>query len=886
MGTPRWAAVLLRLLAPPGEADDVLGDLEEAHLRRLRRHSRAIARVLTSIETLEMCAALTRVRVGRLWIKGNDIVQDYKLGFRMLVKYPGLTLAGGLALAIAIGIGASWYDVMGDFLRPSMPLPDGEHLVEIEMRNIAGGGDERRLLHDFQTWKRDVRSVVDLGAYRTVERNLTLGTARPEPVTIAETTASAFHVARVPPLVGRPLLEADERPGAPAVVVLGYSVWQQHFGGREDAIGRTIQLGHTTTTVVGVMPEGFAFPINHKLWVPLHLQPSGYSPLDGPAVRIFGRIAPAATQAQANAELTTIAERMAADSPQTHGQLRPRVLAYGGESPGDVTWMEFAVTHLPILLVLIVACTNVGTLIYARTATREAEIATRHALGAGRGRIVSQLFVEALVLASAAAIVGLVVADRVVRWGMNVYYAGQNGGPPFWFNPGLKPTTVLYATALTMAGAAILGVLPGLKATSARVHTQLRNLGVGGSTLRFGKLWTTAMIVQVALTVICIPPAMGINEEAWRDRRIRERFPSEQYLAMRVEFDREGARGPVADNSEAARSVTLEQTYAELERRIAQEPDVRGVTFGDRLPGMGVAVRTAELEVSPGAAPLLIPNLWMTRVGPRFFQTFDIALLAGRDFHEGDRTSDTHAVLVNEAFARQYLNGASPIGHRVRYANTSTSDPQPWFEIVGLVRDIGMTPTDSGEAPYLFTPASLATTSPIVMAVRVTTNPTALAPRVRAIVANLDLGLRLDEVRSLDDIAWTVDVPMMVGAGTIASVVILGLFMSAAGIFSLMSVSVARRTREIGLRTALGATRARVLGNVFSYAFLLVGSGIAAGNAVILLIVGLSDEVSLAAVDDALLMTSAVMLGVGLLACIEPARRALRIQPTDALKEA
>ena len=166
-------------------------------------------------------------------------MQDHRLGFRMLVKYPGLTLAGGLALAIAIGIGAGWYDLSGDLLRPTLPLPEGDRIVEVEMRDSAASEDERRLLHDFLIWRRDVRSIEDLGAYRTLERNLILGDARPEPVTVAEMTASAFRLARVPPLLGRPLLDGDEQPGAPPVVVLGYGVWQRRFGGRADAIGQT-----------------------------------------------------------------------------------------------------------------------------------------------------------------------------------------------------------------------------------------------------------------------------------------------------------------------------------------------------------------------------------------------------------------------------------------------------------------------------------------------------------------------------------------------------------------------------------------------------------------------------------------------------------------------
>jgi putative ABC transport system permease protein len=809
-------------------------------------------------------------------------LQDYKLAFRMLMKFPGLTIAGGLALALAIGIGAGWYDFTRDFLRPPIPLPDGDRIVEIEMRNAQAGGDERRVLHDLMIWQRDVRSLEELGAYRTVERNLVLGDAPAESVTLAETSAAAFRIARVPPVLGRPLLDADEQPGAAPVVVLGYSVWQRLFAGRTDVIGRTIRLGGTMTTVVGVMPESFAFPINHRLWIPLQLRPSGYAALEGPAVRVYGRIAPGATQAQANAELATLAERAGAASPETHEHLRPRVLAYGGESPGDRSLLERVVRHLPILFVLIVACANVGTLIYARTATREAEIATRYALGASRTRIVAQLFVEALVLAAMAAIVGLTGAHWALKWGVTAYYGGMTEALPFWLDPGLKFTTVIFAAALTLASAAILGVLPALKVTGAHAQTQLRNLGTGGSTLRFGPFWTTAMIAQVALTVILLPPAMGISEEAVRDRIIRQRFPAEQYLTVRVDLDAVATTG----ESTAASDARLVQIYQELERRIREQANVVDVTFGDRLPGMEPDVGRGEVEVSTTSELVEIPDLWMAAVGPRYFESFDIPLVAGRDFHDGDRTGDTRTAIVNEAFARRYLEGASPVGGRVRFASSGSAKPEPWFEIVGMVRDIGMTPTDLGEAPYLFTAATPTSANPLVLGVRVSGDPAALAPRLRAIAAGLDVGLRLEEVRPLDESVWRVDIPMVVGASAIVGIVSLGLFMSASGIFSLMSVSIARRTREIGLRTALGASRLRLLGDVFRRALVLVGSGIAAGNLVLIFFVWLSDEADLADIGRALLVTSSVMLAVGLLACLEPARRALRIHPSDALKEA
>jgi hypothetical protein len=389
------------------------------------------------------------------------------------------------------------------------------------------------------------------------------------------------------------------------------------------------------------------------------------------------------------------------------------------------------------------------------------------------------------------------------------------------------------------------------------------------------------MLFEVALTVICIPVAWSFAEEPLRDRRIRAQFPADQYLAAYLEMDREAAAVP--DGGETAFRARLEQTYRELERRVAQEPGVVAVTFGNRLPGMSPLWRRAEIEASDGSAPIRVRNLWTSAVGSGYFEAFDKAIVAGRAFHDGDRTASATTVLVNEAFARQYTKGASPIGRRVRYTTDDPPRPGPWFEIVGMVEDVGMTPTNRGEAAYVYRAVSPATASPLVMGVRMAGDPASLTPRLRSIAASLDPGLRLDEVRTLDEFVWREDAPYMMIAGASAAVVGLGLFMSAAGIFSLMSVSVARRTREIGLRTALGASPARLLAGIFRRALVLVGSGVAVGNLAILAVTLGTGAGELA---EALPITSAVMLTVGLLACVEPARRALRIQPADALKEA
>lgn len=268
------------------------------------------------------------------------MLQDYRLGLRMLLKYPGLTIAGGLALAIAIGVGAGYYDLIGKVLSPTIPLPEGDRLVLIETQNTLTNEPEPRVVRDFLEWRRELRTVEDLGAYRTDTRNLIVGNTKerrqgvpgdraPEPIQTAELTAAAFGTARVPPLFGRrALLDSDETPGAPSVVVLGYDVWQRALGGRQDVVGSVVTLGNTPATVIGVMPKGFGYPVNHDAWMPLSLRAS-YGPLEGAAVSVIGRLAPGVAREQANAELRVFGERTAGAFPATHEHLRPSVRRLG-----------------------------------------------------------------------------------------------------------------------------------------------------------------------------------------------------------------------------------------------------------------------------------------------------------------------------------------------------------------------------------------------------------------------------------------------------------------------------------------------------------------------------------------------------------------------------
>ncbi len=823
------------------------------------------------------------------------MLQDYKLGLRMLVKYPGLTLAGGLSLAIAIGIGAGCYDVVGKVFAPTIPLPEGDRLVSIETQNTETNEPEPRVLHDFIAWRRGLQTIEDLGAYRTQTRNLVIGDAPPQPIQVAELTAAAFAAARTSPLLGRSILNSDDTAGAPGVVVLGYDVWQRSLGGREDVLGSVVKLGDTPATVIGVMPKSFGYPVNHDAWTPLSLRAS-YDALEGDAISVIGRLAPGVSRQQADAELRVLGERMAAALPATHSRLRPRVVKLGN-APDHLDIAQLALRNLPALLVLGIACLSVGTLIYARTATREGEMAVRSALGASRARIMTQLFVEALVLASVAAPVGLVAADRLLAWGIE----GANratGGAPFWMTPGLELSTIVYAGGLALVSAAMLSLLPALKVTRTRTQPYLANLGTGGSTLRFGRIWTGAMIVQLALTAIGIPVALESVGQTSRKVQTRAEFPSGEHLAARIDVG-----GPFAGETMPAFHERRATTFETFAGRIAQEPGVVAVTYSDR-PVWAGAARFGEVEPPSGAKPAYDGRFPMWAVDPAFFETFDRPVVAGRAFHDGDINSDARTLIVNEAFGRAFARKTgigSPIGARLRFAVSSAADDevgaqpkawQPWGDIVGVVRDFGLDPDDNGdEQPHVFRAVSAGALPSLAMSVRMRGNPARLAARLPLIAATVDPRLLVQDPLPMKESIRQRDQFLLVTVAAQVAVTVVILFLSGLGIFSLVSISVSRRTREIGLRAALGATPRQVLARILSRALTLMGSGTAAGAALLMWSLALGAGPSGRPAEDVplfagyLVMTSAVMLAACLLACIGPARRALSISPADALRE-
>jgi putative ABC transport system permease protein len=807
---------------------------------------------------------------------------DWKLGARMLVKYPGLSIIGGLTLAVAIGIGAGWFEVTQQILKPRLPLDEGDRVVRIENWDAAASEVEARSLYDFQIWSEQLTTIRDAGAYRTFERNLITPDGGAFPATVAEISPSAFLLTRVPPLLGRTLDESDAEPGAADVVVLGYDVWQSRFNGDGSVVGRTARIGRTPATIVGVMPERFGFPVSHQLWTPLRI--GNTAPRAGPEVRIFGRLADGATLESAQAELTTIGQRVAVTSVATHAQLRPRVFPYAAPPPGGAETVILRLSNIAAWLILAAACANVATLLFARTATREAEIVVRTALGASRARVMMQLFTEALVLCAVAALVGLTAASFAIEQAVRLFIdAEQSVRLPFWWEFGIRPATVLYTAALAIGGAALVALLPALRATGPRVQTALTTAG-SGTSMRFGGVWSAMIVLQVATAALCLP--LGVFAVIWTLNDQDSAFPTHEYLTFRPELDRDVALDPTGEVDDAGYRAHLVSVYEELERQLEAEPSVAAVTFANGLPGMSLPLRQVEAQRGSDPPFLVDANIEGDRVriaavDVGFFDAFRLPVLAGRAFQAGD-VDAKNAVIINETLARNV--GGNPLDVRIRFVGWG-ADPQAesWYDVVGVVRDVGM------EAPapdFVFQPASAADVAPLYIAIHARGGAAALAPRVRTLAAQVEPGLRLYDLLALDEVVRRRRLPEFQGMFAVVALTLLVMALSAAGLYSLVSVAVTRRTREIGIRLAIGASPRALLAALFARAAAQVGIGIVAALVLLPLLMtalGIS-ELPIGFVLRAMLVAAGGMLLVGLVACAVPARRALRIQPTEAVK--
>jgi predicted permease len=720
------------------------------------------------------------------------------------------------------------------------------------------------------------------------ERSIAVGAGPGQPETVANVTASTFALTRVPALMGRPLLEADERGDAQEVVVVGYDFWKNKLDGAADAIGRVIRISGTPVTIVGVMPRGYGFPQRNGVWRPLHLE---RIPEASPSLRyVLGRLAPGHTRAEATAQVAAIGVRAATMFPETRKNVRVQVLSLPdavSELP-DAAALILASVNVFLVLLAALLCGNVAMLLFARAVSRERELLVRAALGASRGRLILQFFAEALLLCAVGAVVGLTVARFMLArtWTM---IEGQTGPLPFYIDTSLSTTTILYAIGLTLLAAAIAGVVPALKVTSGGAERRLRAASGGGGGLHFGGVWTVVIVAQIALTTLLPWPLLGLGEDVGRNKPAG--FPAEAFLTATLEMDRFDGIAASGDTVPATRALRLEERYRALADRLRQDPGVLDVTYADQMPQLTNGRNFIEMD--PGPAGERDEHcadgyscVGVVSVDPRFFDVVGAPVVRGRSLTTADAELGTRVVLVNETFVDEVLGGRNPLGRRFRFSSTREPTAESWYEIVGVVPDLSVSEKGTSyDRKRIYKTTLPRGTAPLRVAIHVRGDPERYAVRLRELGQATDPALRVIDPKPLPRLVSTTSAGMSYGFELMVSLTLVTLMLSLAGVYAVTAFAVAKRTREIGVRVALGARPLDVLTIVFKRPFVQMALGIGVGA---ILGFGLAnDDVSAVHLDvlghAALFALSTILCCV--LACIVPTRRALRIQPTEALKD-
>ncbi|MDF2771831.1 MAG: MacB-like periplasmic core domain protein [Geminicoccaceae bacterium] len=808
---------------------------------------------------------------------------DVKLGFRMLPKHPMLNLAAVFALAVGIPVGLA-PSHLARALEAPLPGDSDNRVRAIRHWDPLSAGVAPTWDGDFTFWAQTLRSFSSLGAFRTSGYNVASADGRggAAPAAGAQLSSSVFQMLGTRPLLGRVLEAADFAAGAPDVVVIGHSLWSSRFGQDPEVLGRSIRIGRNLHVVVGVMPDGFAFPTNEALWLPLRLTSVG-GLSERMRVQVLGRLADGVSAHQAQAEISShgppppISVATASEARE-RARLRAEVVPFGllylGLPAGGLASLpEFRYVQALMFVLLLVACGNVAMLVFARTATRLRELAIRTALGASRARIISQIFVEALLLAVIAAGVGVLVFD----WALDhVNLAGLAGESqlPYWLSLGLTGETVLSALAFAAVSATVAGVLPAIVITGRGISQNIRV----GSRVRFGRLTGALVVADIAVSVAAVGMAFAVSGHA-TDLEAANRatgIPASEYLA--VEF-----RLP-----EGARTSTQRELVAALER----EPGVRRVAVGDVLPRMEHRSRPYELDGVERASDAPLRWTRLARVDVDFFDALGAPILGGRDFVRTDAGEGSRVAIVNTAFVQRALEGQDPIGRRVRLAtmsNTGDTGNAAWYEIVGVVGPLGVNVlnADRGEAVYL--PAAPGTINPMQLAVHVGVRPASLTPRVRELAMAVDPGLVMGRASVLSDVRqgdWYLVMGLAAGLLVLVGVLIA---LATSGLYAMLSLSVSERTREIGIRSALGASRRGLLLTILKRSLVQIGLGAVIGLPIaarsVFELTGTPEGGGsvLQSMAVALGLSTGIVLLVGLSSCLVPTRRVLAIEAREAM---
>ncbi len=800
--------------------------------------------------------------------------RDLKFAVRSLLKAPSFALIAILTLALGIGVVATVFSAVNAILIKPLPLMQHQdRLVSVEHFVKNGGGKDMGFDYPgFVDARKQLTTIEGLG----ISQGMTMivsGAEKPERYLGAAVQADLFDSLGVKPLLGRSLRLDENEVGAAPVVLLGYDLWQQRYGGSPGLVGQTIQVNGLVATVVGVMPKGWRYPEEADLWLPLRMTEKE-SPRASFDFTPVGRLKKGATLAQANAELALFAKNLAQAHPAIYDGSSFRAVLMRDEMTKDSRSITLLLMGA-VLFVQLIACANVANLLLARGATRTKEFGIRIALGAGRGRLVRQLLVESALIGLAGSAGGLLFAI----WGIDLMLSLIPVAIPFWIQINLDGGVVVFAIATGLVSSLLFGLLPALRVSHPDLTEVLKE---GGRTSSGGargqRLRDYLVVSEVAFALILLIGAGLLMRSFLNLERADVGIVSKNVLTFRVGL-------PTAQFPDPK---VAKRFFENLIPALDAIPGVESAGATNRLPTSGGGVYAFNLEGEPRPKSIQdFRTASIVTIAPGYLQTLQIPLLRGRDFSPNDKEGQPLVALVDQRGAHQLFRGENPIGKRFAQPG-NPGEPPKWIEIIGVVGNVTYDRlTRKQDHPTFYFPQAQAPENFMSAVVRTDGAPAAFANLARQAVLSVNKEIPIYNVKLMSQVVkesyWD-----RVFFGTLfTAFAVLALFLASIGLYGVMSYSVRQRTQEIGVRMALGAQARDVLSLVTFQGLRLIGLGLVIGLAgayfVMQLLRGNLQQIS---AHDPLTFVALplLLLVVGLLACYLPARSATRLDPVEALR--
>jgi putative ABC transport system permease protein len=800
----------------------------------------------------------------------RTLFADLRYGLRILRQAPAFTVIAITALALGIGANTAIFSTLDSVVLRALPYRDPDRVMMVfEDAPALGYRNNTPAPANYFDWKDQNHVFTDMAAGRFRGYSLT-GDGTPEQLRGQMVTANFFSVLGVPPVVGRTFSEAEDRDGA-QVVVISDRLWQRRYAGDPARLNQPIVLDGSKYTVVGVMPRDFVFrDQTNDFWVPIHFTPADRAMRGSHFLFVVARLKPDATLVRAREEMISIAKRLEQQYPDLNDRTSAAVVPIKEFLLGN-TRLALFVLMAAAGFVLLIACANLASLLLARAVARKKELAVRAALGAGRTRLVRQMITEATMLSLAGGTLGLLFALA----GMQILAHLVPSGLPTTAKPQLDPRLLLFTLALSILTGLIFSIIPAIQAARASVNDALKQGGRSGADTRGRNTRDVLVVVEVAAALVLLTGAGLMIQTMTRLRSLELGFRPDHLLTLHTPL------GHKYDD------VVKSTDY--INRVVAQAsvlPGVESAAFGSTLPFLSIGNTRGYIVEGQPVDRNFYPDALFRPGSTKYLQTMGARLVDGRFFTDADAALSIPPVIINETFARHYWPHESAVGHRLSFNRT----PPTWRTIVGVVADVRERGYDQATKPELYATVSAVNDgyTPDYLVLRTQGDPNALVQSARRIIASVDAEQPVSEVRTMDEIVDLNVADRQQQMTLLGSFAALALILASIGLYGVLSYAVTQRSREIGLRMALGASASSVIRMIVGRGLALTGAGLAIGTITALIATRAMKNLlyGVAATDPLTFAGVAALLGIiALIACWAPALRASRVDPITVLRD-